>query len=176
VSKIFDTFSKSGADIFELIRPIVDGDHESAAHGGTGTRAARKPAPARAPIPNEAAAPDESALAQVRTLDPHVPEPSPLLPFESGQWRASEQYRVLSERADQLAAAVKHLQDYFQPDQNVTMQVDHATGESYVKIVDAKTKQLVLQIPSKEVLAMAQKLREMAYPQSASGVLVDHQG
>ena len=78
--------------------------------------------------------------------------------------------------ADQLAAAVKHLQDYFQPDQNVTMQVDHATGESYVKIVDAKTKQLVLQIPSKEVLAMAQKLREMAYPQSASGVLVDHQG
>lgn len=101
MSKIFDTLSKSGADIFELIRPIVDGDYEATAHGGTGTGTAKKPASARAQIPNGAAATGESALAQVRTLDPHVPEPSPLLPFESGQWRASEQYRVLRTKIGQ---------------------------------------------------------------------------
>ena len=72
--------------------------------------------------------------------------------------------------------AVKHLQDYFQPEQKVTLQVDHDTGQNVVKIVDSQTKQLILQIPSKEVLAMAQKLREAASPQSASGVLVDKEG
>ncbi len=78
--------------------------------------------------------------------------------------------------AKDLAVATKALQEYFQPDQKVTLQVDHASGESYVKIVDAKSKQLILQIPSKEILAMAQKLRSMANPQAASGVLVDQQG
>jgi len=78
--------------------------------------------------------------------------------------------------SQELGAAAKELQSYFQPNQKVTLQVDHASGESYVKIVDAKSKQLILQIPSADVLAMAQKLREMANPQAASGVLVDQQG
>ena len=81
-----------------------------------------------------------------------------------------------AEAARALDAAVKHLQDYFAPDQNVSMEEDHDSGQSYVKIVDAKTKQLILQIPSAEVLAMARKLQEMANPQSASGVLVDQEG
>ena len=81
-----------------------------------------------------------------------------------------------AEAARALDAAVKHLQDYFAPDQNVSMEEDHDSGQTYVKIVDAKTKQLILQIPSAEVLAMARKLQEMANPQSASGVLVDQEG
>ena len=81
-----------------------------------------------------------------------------------------------AEAARALDVAVKHLQDYFAPDQNVSMEEDHDSGQSYVKIVDAKTKQLILQIPSAEVLAMARKLQEMANPQSASGVLVDQEG
>jgi uncharacterized FlaG/YvyC family protein len=76
----------------------------------------------------------------------------------------------------ELKAATRKLQDYFAPEQNVTLQVDHDSGESFVKIVDAKSKQLILQIPSKEVMAMAQKLREAANPQSTSGVLVDKEG
>jgi uncharacterized FlaG/YvyC family protein len=81
-----------------------------------------------------------------------------------------------AETARALDVAVRHLQDYFAPDQNVSMEEDHDSGQSYVKIVDAKTKQLILQIPSAEVLAMARKLQEMANPQSASGVLVDQEG
>ena len=101
MSKIFDTLSKGGADIFDLIRPIVDGNHAAPAHGGMGTGTAKTATPARAQIPNGAAAAGESALAQVRTLSLHVPESSPLLPFDGGQWRASEQYRVLRTKIGQ---------------------------------------------------------------------------
>ena len=45
-----------------------------------------------------------------------------------------------------------------------------------MKIVNAKSQQLVLQLPSADVLAMAQKLRESASAQADSGVLVDQQG
>jgi flagellar protein FlaG len=75
-----------------------------------------------------------------------------------------------------FAEAVEQLQDYFQPQQTVSLNVDKSSGESIVKIVDAKTKQLILQIPSKEVLAMAQKLREQGSPQDSPGILVDQQG
>jgi capsular exopolysaccharide synthesis family protein len=34
-------------------------------------------------------------LSPIRTLSLRVPAPSPLLPFEKGQWRPSEQYRTL---------------------------------------------------------------------------------
>jgi flagellar protein FlaG len=78
--------------------------------------------------------------------------------------------------AEDLHQATKKLQDYFESGQDITLQVDHDSGQNYVKVVDAKTKQLILQIPSKEVLAMARKLREAANPQAASGVLVDQQG
>jgi len=101
VSKIYDTLNKGRGDIFELIRPLVDGDVAAATHGGTGTGTAEKPAAARAQIPNGAVATGESAFAPVRTLGLHVPAPSPLLPFEGGQWRASEQYRVLRTKIGQ---------------------------------------------------------------------------
>jgi flagellar protein FlaG len=78
--------------------------------------------------------------------------------------------------ATSFAEAVEQLQDYFQPQQTVSLNVDKSSGESIVKIVDAKTKQLILQIPSKEVLAMAQKLREQGSPQDSPGILVDQQG
>jgi uncharacterized FlaG/YvyC family protein len=75
-----------------------------------------------------------------------------------------------------LGDAVKTLQDYISPQQTATLEVDKGSGESYVKIVNTATKQLILQIPSAQVLAMAQKLQEMANPQDAAGVLVDQQG
>lgn len=78
--------------------------------------------------------------------------------------------------AKDLGPAVKSLQDYIKPEQIATLQVDHATGESFVKIVNAQTKQLVLQIPSAQVLAMAHKLQEMDNDQAAAGILVDQEG
>lgn len=75
-----------------------------------------------------------------------------------------------------FSEAVAQLQDYFQPQQTVSLNMDKSSGENIVKIVDAKTKQLILQIPSREVLAMAQKLREQGSPQDSPGILVDQQG
>jgi uncharacterized FlaG/YvyC family protein len=75
-----------------------------------------------------------------------------------------------------LDEAVKSLQDYIKPQEVITLQVDKESGQPYVKIVNAQTKQLILQIPSAQVLAMARKLQEMATPQGASGVLVDQEG
>ena len=76
-----------------------------------------------------------------------------------------------------VAQAAEQLQAYFQPQQTVTLNVDKTSGESYVKILDTQTKQLILQIPSKEVLAMAHKLQEQGTPQGKpAGTLVDQEG
>lgn len=80
------------------------------------------------------------------------------------------------ESAKQLAAAVQSLQTYLLPDRTATLQVDKDSGQTYVRIMDAKTKQTILQIPPPDALAMAQKLQKMANPQAGSGVLVDQQG
>jgi len=75
-----------------------------------------------------------------------------------------------------LEKAVESLVDYIKPQESITLQVDKESGETYVKIVDNDTKQMILQIPSAQVLSMARKLREMGDPQAAAGGLVDQQG
>jgi len=101
VSRVFETLKKGTPDIFELIRPLVDGGDEAPARGGAGTEAPARPAAARAQVPDGTSGTGESSLAQVRTLGLHIPAPSPLLPFEEGQWRASEQYRILRTKIGQ---------------------------------------------------------------------------
>ena len=80
------------------------------------------------------------------------------------------------EAAEAMGKALAEMQSYLQPQQTATLHVDQASGEAYVKIVDAKTQQLIIQIPPADVLAMAQKLRQMDTPQTAAGVLVDQEG
>ncbi|MBZ5582682.1 MAG: CpsD/CapB family tyrosine-protein kinase [Acidobacteriia bacterium] len=53
------------------------------------------PVDGAAPLAKEGAVSGENFPARIRTLGLRIPAPSPLLPFEDGQWRASEQYRVL---------------------------------------------------------------------------------
>jgi flagellar protein FlaG len=79
--------------------------------------------------------------------------------------------------AESFDAAVRAVKDYVQKSQSdLQFQVEEGTGRIYFKIVDAQTKQVIRQVPSEEILAMARKLREMANPKSASGVLVDKEG
>jgi flagellar protein FlaG len=75
-----------------------------------------------------------------------------------------------------LDSAVKTIQDYVQPQQTASIQVDQATGQTYVRISDPQTQQTILQIPPEQVLAMAQKLQQLASSKAASGGLVDQQG
>jgi len=59
---------------------------------------------------------------------------------------------------------------------DLVFQVDKSTGTFLFKIVDSKTKEVIRQVPSEEVLAMARKLRELSGRKDASGVLVDKEG
>lgn len=86
-----------------------------------------------------------------------------------------------AERVDQAAqaldSAVKDFQAFFkQSSSDLMFQVDESSGRFYFKVVDSRTKEVIRQIPSEEVLATARKLREMANPKGAAGVLVDRVG
>jgi len=56
------------------------------------------------------------------------------------------------------------------------VQVDSDTGKTIYKVVDPSTGQVVLQVPSEGVLAMAHALQSMDSKKGASGVLVDQKG
>lgn len=77
----------------------------------------------------------------------------------------------------EVNSAARVFSDFLQQTQpDLVFQVDRATNEPYFKVVDAKTRKVIRQVPSEEVLAMAHKLRELAHAMDASGVLVDQQG
>ena len=77
----------------------------------------------------------------------------------------------------EVDSAAQVFSDFLQQTQpDLVFQVDRATNEPYFKVVDAKTRKVIRQVPSEEVLAMAHKLRELASTLGPSGVLVDQQG
>ncbi len=80
MSKIFELLNKSEGKIADLVRPVVGAD---------------TPRPTPPPAAAVQEAPSPTPLARLRTLPLRIPAPSPVLPFEDGQWRPSEQYRIL---------------------------------------------------------------------------------
>lgn len=58
---------------------------------------------------------------------------------------------------------------------SLQFKVDQSTGISYFKVVDSSGK-VIRQVPSADVLAMAQKLQDFANHQNPSGILVDQEG
>jgi len=92
VSKIVEMLLSSTGEIADAIRPLVE-----VAPGKEPGGELRKEE-----VPEVTAHKDEAVtLAGVRTLALRLPAPSPLLPFEKGQRRASEQYRMLRTRISQ---------------------------------------------------------------------------
>jgi flagellar protein FlaG len=55
-------------------------------------------------------------------------------------------------------------------------QEDKDTGRTTFKVVNKSTGEVLLQVPSEEVLAMARNLQALDTKMGASGVLVDKQG
>src|ERR1019366_2700418 len=102
MSKLFEMLYKSKGEIAEVVLPLVEGQACPPAQSGRGFRSEAAPAAgagaAVAPGPPPAEAP---CLPQIRTLGLHVSASSPLLPFEKGQWRPSEQYRTLRTKLSQ---------------------------------------------------------------------------
>jgi len=76
--------------------------------------------------------------------------------------------------AQQLDAAAKTIQEHLQDSQtDMVFSVDQETGGPVFKIVNATTHEVIPQMPSEEVLAMAHKLRKVSTQEDASGLLVD---
>lgn len=103
MSKLFEMLYKSQGEIADVVLPLVDGQTSPPPQGGGGFKSEGAPAAAAgvartAPGPPPAEAP---RLSQIRTLSLHLPAPSPLFPFEKGQWRPSEQYRTLRTKISQ---------------------------------------------------------------------------
>ena len=99
MSRIFELLNKSKGEVADLVRPLVDEQTRwtpptnGESHSSEVPAAA--PAAPAAPAAEEAPAAEPHPLAHIRTLSLRIPAPSPLLPFENGQWRPNEQYRIL---------------------------------------------------------------------------------
>jgi capsular exopolysaccharide synthesis family protein len=86
VSKIFDILNREKGEIAEAIRPMVDTGNQPVAD---------QAAPVVKQEKNETSPQASTVTEAIRSLRFHLPSPSPLLPFEEGNWRPSEQYRIL---------------------------------------------------------------------------------
>lgn len=73
--------------------------------------------------------------------------------------------------------AVEQLNNYLQRSgTDLKFQVDQATGRTVFKVVSQNSGEILLQVPSEEMLSMARKLRELTKQMDASGVLLDREG
>ena len=96
MSKIFETVTKARGEIPDLIRTLTDAqDGSSLQADGRAKSTGGPPGPVMTPIEPEAPPTENSYIREIRTIRLRVPASSPLLPFENGHGRPSEQYRIL---------------------------------------------------------------------------------
>lgn len=85
--------------------------------------------------------------------------------------------RAAAESVESSDQAMERLNSHFiQTGTELKFQVDRDSGRTLFQIVSEKSGEVLLQVPSEEVLAMARKLREVAERMGASGVLMDKEG
>ncbi len=75
------------------------------------------------------------------------------------------------------AAVVAQVNQHLQQAQpELKLQVDAGSGRTVYRVVQQGTGEVVLQIPSEEVLGMSRRLRELGGQAQSSGALVDKEG
>jgi len=78
--------------------------------------------------------------------------------------------------AEDVAKAVSEISDYVQNiSRDLQFQVDKQTGSTIVTVLDTETKEVIRQIPSEEVVAMARFIAENA-PDPVKGLLMNGEG
>lgn len=85
--------------------------------------------------------------------------------------------RGLSEAGRSPEMAVEKLNSHLQlTGSELKLQSDSESGRLVIKVVIPATGQVLFQVPSEEVLALARNLRSSENEKGASGVLVDKEG
>ena len=80
------------------------------------------------------------------------------------------------QRAGSQDAAVAQVNQHLQESQtDLKLQVDASSGRTVFQIVQQGTGEVVLQVPSAEVLGMSRRIRALESQAGASGALVDQQ-
>jgi capsular exopolysaccharide synthesis family protein len=98
VSRIFNLLNRGKLEAADEGRPPIHTQPEP--HRGVPVESGN--GGGRLPKPDTQAAPEEApSTAPIRSAGIQLPEASPLLPFEGGRWRPSEQYRILRTRITQ---------------------------------------------------------------------------
>lgn len=78
--------------------------------------------------------------------------------------------------AEQLQQAVSDISDYMQTiSRDLQFQVDKLTGSTIVTVLDTETKEIIRQIPTEEVVAMARYIAENMQD-SVKGLLMNSEG
>jgi len=121
--------------------------------------------------------PTLSAATATASRAPSAPDPTPVptIPATVPGGQAAPTASPSSSAA--LHAAAQEVQKYLaKAPSELQFDVDKSSGRFLFKVVNPATKEVIYQVPSEEVLAMARKLRELDQPKGAAGVLVDKEG
>jgi flagellar protein FlaG len=116
-----------------------------------------------------------SAILVAAAPKPLADKPRPAKAADSQAGREAARSVPGSAKATEadVEALNSHLQ---QAETGLKFQVDEATGRTVFRIVDATSGEVVIQVPSEEVLAMARNLRALDEQMGTSGVLIDKEG
>jgi len=86
---------------------------------------------------------------------------------------SSQAVSAPAQQAGSNTAAVAQVNQHLQQSQtDLKLEVDSASGHTVFQVIQQGTGQVVLQVPSAEVLGMSRRIRDMA-GQDGSGALVD---
>lgn len=94
------------------------------------------------------------------------------LPAAGPGWPASAPIPAGSGESEPVNQAVEVLNEYVQSvNRDLQFSVDEASGRTVIKVLDAETQEVVRQIPSEEILALARHLREAM--ETAKGLILE---
>lgn len=103
--------------------------------------------------------PPATAAGTVATGEPKAPRGSTTSNIDAVQPPMPTSASVTQPDRAKLEAATRSVREFVEPiNNNLEFSVDHDTGQLVVKITDRATKEVIRQVPSQEMLALAKAL------------------
>ncbi len=115
--------------------------------------------PPQVPAADVAAAVSALSARQSGTLTTQAARETSAAAATAQQTHAADPSAKDAQKEDELAAAISSVEEYIKPFNNrLEFSVDDDIGRVVVKVVDKETEDVILQIPSEEMLAIAKAL------------------